>query len=291
MFKNLIDFVNPIVAFLKWAFEFWNSVISVMFTLLGMNPAEFEGGKAYQIIEKVNPYFVAVGTSLMVLAFLWGFFNETINVKEDITIVQISKMLIGIIVCEFFITNNLKILGYLLQSVTAFVKLIDKPELTKAELSPELLDSIGELDFGTSVLFFIFALVIGMIIIICSFMMIYVVYFRYIKILAVMPFSALAISAYAGGTPELRHISSAYTKYFISILLEAVMITIAVVLCNAVISSGFPTLNSVFSSFTATDKTWLKALGSLFMMVFTVSLTVGAVKGAQSLTSRILGLC
>lgn len=74
-----------------------------------------------------------------------------------------------------------------------------------------------------------------------------------------------------------------YSKYFLSVLLEAVTMALAIIVCNAFINAGLP-------SFTGDYADWAKTLIYLCDMTFTVALTVGSVKGAQVLTSKALGL-
>ena len=58
---------------------------------------------------------------------------------------------------------------------------------------------------------------------------------------------------------------------------------LAIIVCNAFISAGLP-------SFTGDYADWAKTLIYLCEMTFTIALTVGSVKGAQSLTGKALGL-
>lgn len=74
-----------------------------------------------------------------------------------------------------------------------------------------------------------------------------------------------------------------YSKYFLSVLLEAVTMALAIIVCNAFINAGLP-------AFTGDYADWAKTLIYLCDMTFTVALTVGSVKGAQVLTSKALGL-
>ena len=74
-----------------------------------------------------------------------------------------------------------------------------------------------------------------------------------------------------------------FTKYFISVVFEAVTMALAIILCNTFISSGLPQFAGDYAD-------WTKTLIYLGEMTFTVALTVGSVKGAQSLTSKALGL-
>ena len=80
-----------------------------------------------------------------------------------------------------------------------------------------------------------------------------------------------------------NHTVSAYCKYFLSVTFEAVTMALAIIVCNAFINAGLPT-------FTSSYEDWAKTLIYLCEMTFTIALTVGSVKGAQSLTSKAFGL-
>ena len=73
-----------------------------------------------------------------------------------------------------------------------------------------------------------------------------------------------------------------YTVYF-RFLKIMVIVPLAILICNAFISAGLP-------SFTGGYADWAQVLIYLCEITFTIALTVGACKGAQSLTGRALGL-
>ena len=54
-------------------------------------------------------------------------------------------------------------------------------------------------------------------------------------------------------------------------------------MCNAFVSAGLP-------SFTGSYADWAQTLIYLCEMTFTIAMTVGSVKGAQTLTSKAFGL-
>ena len=128
----------------------------------------------------------------------------------------------------------------------------------------------------------ILAALLSIIIIICGFFLIYTVYFRFLKLLVVVPLGAIAFST-MGGNRTVSHTVVAYCKYFLSVCFEAVTMALAIMVCNAFISAGLP-------SFTGSFADWAKTLIYLCEMTFTIALTVGCVKGAQSLTSKAFGL-
>lgn len=65
------------------------------------------------------------------------------------------------------------------------------------------------------------------------------------------------------------------------ILRMLIRLGLAIIICNAFINAGLP-------SFTGNYADWAQTLIYLCEMTFTIALTVGSVKGAQSLTSTAL---
>lgn len=141
---------------------------------------------------------------------------------------------------------------------------------------------IKNLGFGESLIMLILASLLSIIVIICGFFLIYTVYFRFLKLLVIVPLGSIAFSTMSGNR-VVAHTCATYCKYFLSVCFEAVTMALAIVVCNAFINAGLP-------SFAGDYADWTKTLIYLCEMTFTVALTVGSVKGAQSLTSKALGL-
>ena len=77
---------------------------------------------------------------------------------------------------------------------------------------------------------------LAIIIIICGFFIIYTVYFRFLKILIIVPLGAIACSTMAGNR-MVSHTMATYCKYFLSCVFEAVTMALAIVVCNAFINA------------------------------------------------------
>ena len=76
---------DKILALLEAMFGFWNNQISLVFAMLGQSPVSFKGGGPWAVIEGIEPIFVAVGSSLVVLFFVIGFCSESIDVNPFFT--------------------------------------------------------------------------------------------------------------------------------------------------------------------------------------------------------------
>ena len=208
---------DKILSLLEMVFGFWNNQISLVFSMLGQSPVNFKGGGPWAIIEGIEPIFVAVGSSLVVLFFVIGFCSESVDVKEDMRFEVILRMLIRVGLAEWFVANNVTIMK-------AF----------------------------------------------------------FLKILIIVPMGAIAFST-MGGNRTVSHTVVSYCKYFLSVVFEAVTMALAIIVCNAFVSAGLP-------SFTGSYADWAQTLIYLCEMTFTIAMTVGSVKGAQSLTSKAFGL-
>ena len=76
---------DKILALLEAVFGFWNNQISLVFAMLGQSPVSFKGGGPWAVIEGIEPVFVAVGSSLVVLFFVIGcefFINYKLHFRK-----------------------------------------------------------------------------------------------------------------------------------------------------------------------------------------------------------------
>lgn len=273
---------DDILALLQMVFGFWNSQISLVFSMLGQSPVDFKGGGPWSVIDGIEPIFVAVGSSLVVLFFVIGFCSESVDVKEEMRFEVILRMLIRLGLSEWFVANNVTIMKMFFTSIGNLVNLLSAGNTMTLTIDSTQADIIKNLGFGASLVMLILTAFLSIIIIICGFFIIYTVYFRFLKILIIVPLGAIAFST-MGGNRTISHTVVTYCKYFLSVVFEAVTMALAIIICNAFVNAGLP-------SFTGSYADWAQTLIYLCEMTFTIAMTVGSVKGAQSLTSKAFGL-
>ena len=279
---DIFSLGGVILDLLQTVVDFWNDKVSLVFELLGQSPVSFKNGGPWAVVANLEPIFVAVGSSLVVLFFVIGFCSESIDVKEEVRFETILRMLMRIGIAEWLVANNVTIMKAFFTSAGNLVGLMIQGTTTKLKIPGEQQTIIKDLGFGESLLMMILAVIIALVIIFCGFMLIYTVYFRFLKILIIVPLGAIACSTMAGNR-MVSHTMATYCKYFLSCVFEAVTMALAIVVCNAFINAGLP-------SFTGSYADWAQTLIYLCEMTFTIAMTVGSVKGAQTLTSKAFGL-
>ena len=279
---DIFDLGDKILALLEIVFGFWDNQVNLVFSLLGQSPVDFKGGGPWGIVAGVEPIFVAVGSSLVVLFFVIGFCSESVDVREEMRLEVVLRLLIRLAVAEWLVANNVTIMKAFFKSIGNWVSMLASSQFSTLTIDSTQADIIKNLGFGESLIMLILAALLSIIIIICGFFMIYTVYFRFLRILVIVPMGAIAMATLAGNR-NVSNTAVSYMKYFLAVVFEAVTMALAIMLCNEFITAGLP-------EFTGSYADWAQTLIYLCEMTFTIALTVGSVKGAQTLTSRALGL-
>lgn len=279
---DIFDLGDKILALLEIVFGFWDNQVNLVFSLLGQSPVDFKGGGPWGIVAGVEPIFVAVGSSLVVLFFVIGFCSESVDVREEMRLEVVLRLLIRLAVAEWLVANNVTIMKAFFKSIGNWVSMLASSQFSTLTIDSTQADIIKNMGFGESLIMLILAALLSIIIIICGFFMIYTVYFRFLRILVIVPMGAIALATLAGNR-NVSNTAVSYMKYFLAVVFEAVTMALAIMLCNEFINAGLP-------EFTGSYADWAQTLIYLCEMTFTIALTVGSVKGAQTLTSRALGL-
>ena len=202
---------DKILALFEMVFGFWNNQVSLVFAMLGQSPVSFKGGGPWGVIESIEPIFVAVGSSLVVLFFVIGFCSESIDVREEMRFEVISRLLIRVRLVEWFVANNVIIMKAYFTSIGNLVNLLSAGLYTELVIDSTQADVIKDLGLGESLIMLILAALLAIIIIICGFFMIYTVYFRFLRLLIIVPMGSIAFST-MGGNRTVNHTVTAYCK-------------------------------------------------------------------------------
>lgn len=279
---DIFNMGEHLLSLLEMVFGFWNNQVSLVFSLLGQTPASFKGGGPWAVIQRINPIFVGVGSSLVVLFFVIGFCSESVDVKEEMRFEVILRMFIRLALAEWLVANCVTIMQAFFSTVGNWVRTLGAGSASELSINAQQAEIMKGLGFGEGLIMLMLGSILSLVIIICGFFLIYTVYFRFLRLLVIVPMGAIAFST-IGGNRNVSHTALTYSRHFLGVCFEAVTMALAILICNAFISAGLP-------EFAGNYADWTQTLIYLCEMTFAVALTVGSVKGAQSLTSKAFGL-
>lgn len=271
IFSKLVNFFTgaTIAEKLQIGIDGWNKTVESVIGILSINPVSFKDGKAWASVLELHNYIIIIASSLLAVIILYRICKETLDLRRDLRLEEIAKVFIVFVIAEAMVVNSLKLTRYIFQIAVGLVGLIGNnyAPLT-APPTPEDAD-IGMLEG-------IVAIIICIAFFVLSFMLIYTVYFRFLKIFIIAPLASLAYATFAGG-PELSRIGFSYLKTIAAYSFEVVLIILAINFGNI--------LGSVSSAIWPDNMIW-----QMLEPLLHAGLVVGAARGAEMILRRTFGL-
>lgn len=290
-FDKLMPFDELSEVLLRVGIDFWNAIISVAYVLLGINVEEFAGGEAYHLLQTIMPVFYGVASTLTVLFFFYGFYEESFEDRKN-DIWGMARSIGMLIVTVLLVTNSNTVLSGILTICSGIMSLIANKGTAGLQIDSGIYIADFQnlnLGLGLGLIMLLLSLITMLVLLLCAGIIVYVVYFRYIKVLLCMPFAPLALSTLCANR-EVQRTTYSYVRYFIALASEVIAIMLALILCNAILSGGIPELLQAISTVKGNSSSQISVcIMDCFAIIFTCCLTVGSVKGAEQLMTRIIG--
>lgn len=252
----------------------WNGVMAMIGGLMTTTPQAFSA-TAWESVTLLYNWALGIGLLLLNLFFLIGFFKQASNLRENITWEILIEHLIKAIVANSVMISGLSIIQ----------EFFDVSALLCGDLAASGLSGFTteDLDLGSWLFFFIFGAMYVMVAIACSFLILFAVYGRYLKLYIMTIMAPLALSTWAGGR-AFENSAYAWIKAFLVSVFEILVIALVMKVGGAMISSiDFGTFPEGIMS---VGDGFLSVLQSLFTMI----LMAGAVKGAETQLKKAFGV-
>lgn len=100
-------------------------------------------------------------------------------------------MFIRVAIAQWLVSYNITIMKALFTSCGNLVGHLGQNQSVELSIDPAQAEVIKDLGFGTSIVFLILAVFLSLIVIICGFFLLYNVYFRFLKIMVIVPLGRL----------------------------------------------------------------------------------------------------
>lgn len=275
---------------LEAAFSLWNSMIGFAMKLLVQSPETFSAGKPWELIERIEPVFIAIGCNLTSILFLAGWANESLSFKEELRPENMLRMFLRLSITEALVVYSMPMIRVLFYSVGLLIKFIASDSSYQLAVTKEQENMIKDAEFWEGMILCIFLLIFIAFVFFACFFIVYTMFFRFLRILAMIPYGAVALSAYAG-SGRITDVMVSYIKNLAAVLLEGISIVLSIEISNLFMMYGIQetVIKNLPSNF-FTELTITKVLIQLLLNLFTIFFTVGAVKSARDWTGRMLGL-
>lgn len=284
----------------------WNAFVEIALSYLGMDLNEISDaitkeGASTSIVNALKTLednlFEPVACGLVVIFFLWKFFNETIEMRDNIKLEKTLMDFVKISLAQLAICNTREIVTAILQ---VGVNIID--HITGSSILNDLkmtindsntyIQKLADMKFFPSLFLFLVAFIATLVALGCSIALLYTVISRFMKIFILMPFGVLSFSTIVGGH-EMSASAKAFIKHVFLIMLEGICIVLTLKISS--IWSGI-NISGILSASGANlgnfkeTGTLIDGMIWVLDLILPMMMTVGLVKGIQSLLSKALAL-
>lgn len=253
----------------------WNIIMLLVGGVITTTPQGFSKEAWDYVSNTLYPWSLGIGVALLNIFFLIGFFREASNLKENVTWEILCMYVIKLVLANGLMRSGMKIMQdffVMASKLTGQIYMGDIPPFTT-----------GDIDLGAYLFFFVFGIIYVLVAVICSFLILFTVYGRYLKLYVLTAMAPIALSTMAGGR-GLEQSAYAWIKSFLTGVFEIVVIAMVMTIAGKMILSlDFGSAGSGILSF---GDGFLQVLQNLFTMV----IMTGAVKGADATLRRAFAL-
>lgn len=273
--------------------KIWNYAILSIVSLLQLDLETYAGGAGMDFARSIHTVFLSVSAPLLVVIFFWHVYELSYeDRKQGSDFWSILSTFYPLVIGEALLTYSIDIVAwvfrlgfYLVKSVTSFS--IDSLMIDETVIVNDLQNNqLGASDAVGGILLLLLSFFTVIVILVCVCLLFYIVYFRYIKLYALLPFSSLAFVTYVG-PQEFKRIATMYFKYILALALESVAMLISIILCNVLITGTISNgIGGIVDLFLGNNFAIL--VSHLLIIIFNCAMTVGACKGSEMMIERWL---
>lgn len=279
--------------FITAGIDVWNKLIDFSLSILQLTPETYNT-QAWSIIEKLNDrVFVPVASVLIVYFFLFGFFENVVDVHKAFRPETIFMMLVKLSVANGLVALNLQIVKAIFQvganMVTAIISIVGGPNGDTQVVKDEMIEYISDSGTFAGLGYLALHLIVVPVICVMAIMIFYTVLIRMIKILCIIPYGSFAFATTAGGS-SIGASKTAFIKYMICCAGEASFIVIALIIGTTITNKGGLGLSKVFNIDTTSGWNFSGVFFTELEIIITCVVVVGIVKSGQSILQKALSL-
>lgn len=262
----------------------WNTTMESIWELLLQSPETFKGGSIWTTIVHINGGLKAAGYALLVLFFLIGVAQSTINFRDFQRPEYAIKHFLHFLLAKVAITYGLQLMQTIFSVgagiASTAMSSLGGVENTKVSLPAEIIEATDKMKFLESIPMWALALIGSFAIAMISFGLILVIYGRFFKIYMYTAVAPLALATFGGtGTSSM---GKSFLRSYASICVQGVVIVLCCIIFSAFASSGSPAI--------VDGSAIMKVWNYLQETFFNMALLVIMIFGANNVVKEMFGL-
>ena len=251
----------------------WNWMIDLISATAGTTPEEFSSSAWNYVTNVVYDGSLAVAASILNIMYLIGIVRQAVKLRENYTAEILVEALIKVIIANFGLINGLPLMKQVFSLASKLAKVFFKNPAGGLYFKQDFHD------LSSTLFFFVFGLVYLLISLVCSGLIFFSVYSRYMTLyllVGVAPFAWMTIPGGSGVSNTFFSWLKTFLAKSLEIVVIAILIGIASALCKRI----------DFGSIEGIGRGAIQVIQNLATMV----LLAASVKGADYTMKRVFGL-
>lgn len=258
--------------------------METIWDLLLQSPQTFKGGAIWTTIVHINGGLKAAGYALLVLFFLIGVAQSTINFRDFQRPEYAIKHFLHFLLAKVAITYGLQLMQTIFSVgagiASTAMSSLGGVENTKVSLPAEIIEATDKMKFLESIPMWALALLGSLGIVLISFGLILVIYGRFFKIYMYTAVAPLALATFGGtGTSSM---GKSFLRSYAALCIQGVVIVLCCIIFSAFASSGSPAI--------VDGSAMMKVWNYLQETFFNMALLIIMIFGANSVVKEMFGL-
>lgn len=233
--------MNWILSNLKAAVAFFNAWMSQLYDVLMIDPISYQHGAIWKVVSKIYDALMGPAVSILIIGFYIALIydnGEFIRTRRAGSIIW-TYILLGISATilkggKYILLLIFKCGRDILQIVTG-VNGTNLLDLSWVEIPKAVIHATNNISLGSGIVFWVVTLIAALVIMICAFTVLMVVFGRLMNIYMHIAIAPLALACMAAR--PLRGTFAAYLKSFIGVCLQGALIVIVCMIFSAFASN------------------------------------------------------
>ena len=268
---DFFDWINTADIF-NFSNIFWNMIMELVGIIASATPQEFSNMAWYYTKVLIMNWTLTIGSSLFSTFYLINMLRQTANLKQGITAERFIEISITVILGNYAMIYGIQLINLIFDitgTISEAFMLDSRP--TFNTLTP------GD----SSIFIFLLAFFYIVVSLVCGFMILYVVYSRYLNLYLLVGVGPIAWSTIPGGH-GISSTATAWLKSFLAKSFEIVIIVFAINIasrmCNAINLGALTGAGAISGE--------IQMINNMLTMI----ILTGSIKGAEMFMHRTFGL-